>query len=472
MSVSSVHPKFNEYQDDWELCRDSYDLTPIKEKRDKYLPPTSGHIIDGFPSENTLGTKSYNAYLMRAHYPDIYGEAVAAAIGVMHRKEPTITLPSQMEGLLTKATKLGEGLVALIRRVNTEQLTTGRVGLLLDINSNPDNTVEPLFVLYRERAIRNWDDTTKSSDVSSFRLVVLDESSYELTTGLSWEYKESYLVLALTQPSEIGEGLRLTTTGEGVYAYAKADETTDIESLEFTPATYRAATLDEVPFVTINASDINPNPDNPPLLGLANLCLLIYRGEADYRQSLFMQGQDTFVTIGKHTETDEALRTGAGSHVSVPMGGDAKYVGVSSQGVPEQRQALENDYKRAYSKSGQISDATSRAKESGDALRIRVSAQTATLPQIAMAGAAGIEKLLKIYAKWIGANPDEVSIQPNLEFTNDELSAKTLLELAQAKAQGAPVARKTIHDYMREHKLTKNTYEEESDLIDSEEPGL
>ncbi len=475
MSVTTTHPKYNEYLKDWELCRDSYDVTPIKEKTEVYLPPTSGHIADGYPTPASPGTKAYDAYLTRAYYPDIYREAIAAAIGIMHRKPPVITLPPQMEGLLTKATKLGENLELLLRRINTEQLISGRVGLLLDIESDANNVVNPFFVLYKERAVRNWDDTTQSSDVSSYRMVVLDESSYELDGGLSWEYKEQYLVLALFEnlPEEGGLGVnQLTPTGQGFYVNAKIDALSSFETANFKPFLYLQSPVTEIPFVAINSADINPNPDNPPLLGLAELCLLIYRGEADYRQNLFMQGQDTLVTIGGRLDNGDVVRTGAGARIDLPMGADAKYVGVNSQGLPEQRSALETDYKRAYAKSNQVSDATSRAKESGDALRIRVAAQTATLPQIALAGAAALEKLLKLYATWIGANPDDVSIKPHTEFTENELSGKTLIDLTQAKAQGAPLSKQSIHDYLRENRFTKLDYGTELALIDSEGPGI
>jgi hypothetical protein len=184
-----------------------------------------------------------------------------------------------------------------------------------------------------------------------------------------------------------------------------------------------------------------------------------------------MQGQDTLVKIGD-LNRDEETRVGAGSVINVPIGGDAKYVGVNSQGLPEQRQCLENDYKRAYSKSGQIADSTSRAKESGDALRIRVAAQTATLPQIAKAGAMGLERVLKALAVWLGANPDEVKITPNLEFSETEFPSRTLVEIIQAKVQGAPISNQSIHAYMRERSLTKLTYEEELALLQAEEPSL
>lgn len=463
MPISNVHPLYIHFRDSWETCRDSFTPNAIRAKREKYLPPTSGQIIDGFPTTETLGWKAYNAYLTRAYYPDIFSEAVAAAIGVMHRKPPSFELPAQLKPMIERANAIGESLEMLLQRINTEQLITGRLGLLGDLKVKPDGKVEPVVVLYKETAVLNWDDISTDTDVGDFRLVVLDESGEELQRDLSWKYVEKYLLLGIVKNNELDSS--------GVYHFAKAGKGDEIEAVQFELPSYRGQSLKVIPFTTVNACDINPSPDYPPLMGLANLCLAIYRGEADYRQNLFMQGQDTLVKIGDINQ-DEQTRVGAGTVINVPMGGDAKYVGVNSQGLPEQRQCLENDYKRAYSKSGQLTDSTSRAKESGDALRIRVAAQTATLPQIAKAGAMGLERVLKALALWLGANPDEVKITPNLEFADTEFPSKALVEIIQAKVQGAPISNESIHAYMRERNLTKLTYEEELARLQAEEPTL
>ena len=182
-----------------------------------------------------------------------------------------------------------------------------------------------------------------------------------------------------------------------------------------------------------------------------------------------MQGQDTLVRVGIVGES-EPVRTGAGACIDVPLNGDAKYIGVSSNGLPEQRQALAADYARAYQKSGQLMDATSRVKESGDALRIRVAAQTATLPQIAKTGAAGLERVLKKLAVWYGADPDKVRITPNLRFSDADINGQTLVSLIQAKSLGAPLSEESIHEFLRTQGATQLSYEDELAKIETEQP--
>ena len=464
MSAKSVHPLYTEMLASWKLGRDSYGgEKAIKKEGTTYLPATSGQVEDGQGKNRTKGQSAYDAYKCRAYYPDIYKEAVEAAIGIMHRKPPVIELPTALQEMENDATLLGESLEMLLRKINARQLMTGRIGLLGDIRVD-GSTARPVIVTYNELAIRNWDDTSITEEDVDVRMVVLDESGFELQADFSWVYKNRYRVLGL-----VGENGEIDTTGK--YASKLFEETEEISGTALEAPSIMGTVLEEIPFAFVNSKDLSPSPDDPPMEGLADLCLAIYRGEADYRQNLFMQGQDTLVRIGHQGDDEEDVRTGAGARIDVPQGGDAKYIGVSSNGLPEQRQSLENDYKRAVQKSGQLLDSTSRAKESGDALRIRVAAQTATLPLIAKTGAAGLEKVLKSLARWYGANPDEVVVKPNLEFTEADLNGQTLVQILQAKGLGAPISQESIHEYMAEQGFTRQTYEEELERISNEEPA-
>jgi hypothetical protein len=233
--------------------------------------------------------------------------------------------------------------------------------------------------------------------------------------------------------------------------------------------------LQFVPFTFINVKDNLPTPDKAPLLGLAKMMLGIYRGEADYRQNLFMQGQDTFVTIGgvkvmkdNPEDPDPPLRMGAGARVDMEAGGDAKYVGVSGTGLPEQRAALQNDRSRAEVRAGQLVNARVGDKESGEALKTRLAAQTATLTAIALSGGQGLENALKQIARWVGANPDEVKVEPNLEFSSTLVTGQDMLQLMQAKNEGAPISYESLHAYMVDRGLTSLNFTEEFEKIVAE----
>lgn len=476
MGLESTHPLYDEFQEDWTQQRDLYrGERVVKAKGELYLPATSGMHLDGM-KPGQIGRKAYESYKTRAVFPDYIKDGVEALIGLLHQKEPTIELPEALEPLRDRATINGESLAALLRRINTEQLITGRVGLLADLPEVPDpSNPIPYIVTYIAESAINWDDGEETEGFNSLNLVVLNESGVQRNADFGWEHLEKYRVLQLgtledNEPEGSGAVYTMGTFTNSDGSVAEFDP-----SQMFAPM-IRGKTLEQIPFVFINSKDIVSTPDDPPLLGLGRLALAIYRGEADYRQSLFMQGQDTLVVIGGIRnpdgivgEDDDALRTGAGSRIDVEQGGDAKYIGVSSTGLSEQRQALENDRKRAETKAGQLITARGNQQESGEALKTRLTAQTATLNQIALAGAAGLENLLRIIATWVGANADEVRVEPNLEFADFDLSGQEIVFLMTARTMGAPISKESIHQLMIDRGITKFDYDTELERIMEED---
>lgn len=466
MAVNEKHPEWTKVSPDWTLLHDSFEgERTIKEKGMVYLAPTAGQNFDGM-NPGGVGLKAYEAYKMRARYPEHVASAVETAIGMMHHNPPKITLPEKLKYLLERATLRNENLEQLLRRVNEQQLIYGRVGLLLSIpKTGPDN---PYISLYEGSSIINW-DSGRINDLSDERLnlVVLNESGKIRKKDLTWQDIEQYRVLVL--------GTLEANEPVGTYSFAIADN--DTRGLEtptsFQAVSYRGKLLDKIPFVFINTTDLLPSPVKPPLLGLANLCLTIYRGEADYRQNLFMQGQDTLVIVGGANGSDgDSIRVGAGASIGVPMGGDAKYIGVQSSGLAEQREALSNDNQLAGSMGAQSIDTTSRERESGSALQTRVSARTASLNQIAMTAAKGLEAILKIAAEWIGADPKEVEVIPNLDFGDEPLTGQELSNLQAAKNEGAPISGRSIHTMLVDKRMTNMTYEEELEELEKEAGGI
>lgn len=472
MTLSTTHPLYDSHVEDWEDMRNSYrGERAIKELTYRYLPPTASQVLDGLGTKG-LGLTAYRAYLARALFPDYVRDAVEALIGVMHSKPAKIELPKVMEPLLERCTVTGESLLALLRRINEEQLVSGRLGLMLDLPKVPDPANPmPYVAMYAGENVRNWDDGQQDDSTRKLNLVVLDESGF-VRADFQWTEEERYRVLQL--------GVMAEDELIGVYAQALFIGQTYVEADLITPM-LRGKTLDEVPFVFVNSKDVASEPDDPPLIGLARLAFSIFRSEADYRQNLYMQGQDTLVTIGlrhgvggggvgEHIDPndEDALRTGAGARIDIDLGGDAKYIGVNSQGLAEQRQALAADHSRATTKAGQLMNSKGGSEESGEALKTRRAAQMATLTQLALTGAAGLQNLLRIAAKWLGANPEEVVVRPNLEFNDLSMAARELVDLMTARTLGAPLSLESIHALLVQRGITKMDYEDEKDLVEEE----
>lgn len=476
MGLESTHPQYDQFTDDWVTQRDlQKGERAVKAKETAYLPATPGMILDGM-KKGEVGYQIYQNYLRRAVFPEYVAEGVEVLVGMLHHKDATIELPAPMEPLREKATLHGESLQALLRRINTEQLITGRVGLLADMPETPDQANPlPYIATYISESIRNWDEADDAKGFVALNLVVLDEGGYTRESDFTWKVFKRYRVL------QLGDIATNEQNGMGVYLMGVFDDVGNTNNLTYDVTKMKAPTLrgkmlKQIPFVFINTRDLISTPDEPPLLGLGKLVLAIYRGEADYRQGLFMTGQDTLVVIGgtqKNSETgaEEPLRTGAGSKIDVEQGGDAKYIGVNSQGLAEQRTALENDRKRAESKSGQLIQAKS-SQESGQALKTRLTAQTATLNQIALTGALGLQSVLRKVAEWMGLDPETVVVKPNMEFGEVNLEVTDLSTLTDARTKGFPISKKSMHQLAVERRLTTLSFEEEMDQIQEEDAAM
>ncbi len=494
MGIDSVHPLYEKQSGNWTKLRDVAEGEDhIKSKGIEYLPATRSMNLDGM-GLGEKGALAYEAYVTRAVFPEIFSETVRTNLGVLNSAPPKIELPKQLESLRERATLRGETIFQLMRRIYLEQLILGRVGLLLDVAPEVNPTV-PLIALYNGDDITNWDDGDWSNlNPESLRMVVLRECGFETNPdGYSRKEIVRYRKLSLESPGAYSDGedveagevvdvnaadyvevggatndavLIVRDSMEPVYTSQLLEKDETVVGRVSQPS-IRGLTLKRIPFVFVNAADIRSEPSDPPLRTQANRVLGIYRGEADYRQALFMQGQDTFVVLGGD-ETRE-YRIGANAAIVLPTNGDAKFVGVSSSGIPHMKEALDADYSRANASVSSLYDDALRERESGVALRIRTAGKTANLNDIALTAAGALQEILRAAAEWVGADPEEVVVTPNLKFIDDTMPSAELLGLITAKEAGAPLSIQTIHENMQNRGITQYSLEEELGLIQQEQ---
>lgn len=459
MNITSVHPLYLAMAPIWEKMKHAEKASSVKAAGTLYLPATTSMIIDGMkPGE--LGFKNYSAYIGRAVYPTDFADSIGFDIGMMHQKPPIINVPDGMSEMLNSITTDGGNVYTLLTAINRAQLHTGRVGLLLDFPEGESAAgTTPYVSLYDAMAIKNWDDSQSENGDSNLNMVVLDETYYK-RTGFDWMQQIRYRVLVL------GDLNANEREGTATYKVGVTEDESFTEDKLFEPK-YVGKTLDRIPFVFANVTHINATPESPPKEDLVDACLACYRGEADYRQVLHMQGQDTLVLInasGVNTQGDEPVRVGAGAMLKVGQQGDAKYIGISGNSLAELRKSVENDKDLIATKSGQKTNTTQSSQESGEAIRTRVAARTANLISVAKSGAEALEKILKIAAHWMGLDESKVEVKPNLEFTRTAFNIQYLVQLMTSKKLGAPISMASIHEYIKDAGLTVMDFEKEMEL--------
>jgi hypothetical protein len=474
-NISDPHPDHNARRSDWVLMFDANEgQRHVKSKTTIYLPATSGmRALSNTPSKlDGEGLALYVAYLTRAFFPDLVKETVRALTGILDREPANIELPDALEDMRELATPKGESLNDLLVQIHINQLLYGRLGLLLDVDPNRDL---PLLVRYPAPQILNWDDLTVTNDtrqqddskrseaIRRLLMVVLDETRFERDTGnkFTWNLVPRYRVLNLGDAA--------------ANVYTSQVERDGALQSAIQPA-IRGKPMEEIPFVFINTTDLATAPAEVPLINLANLALAIYRGEADHRSALFMSGQDTLVITGydissgssENPDDNASPIIGSGAYLNIPdPEGDAKFIGPDSNALSEQRASLEDDYKRAGEEGIKLLSSGAGA-EAAETLRIRVAGRTATLQTIAMTSATGLETALRLAAVWVGADPEEVKVEPNLDFITEDQDPADLIAFATAKKSKVPLSWKSVHNWLRQKDFTELTFDEELEQIDEE----
>jgi Domain of unknown function (DUF4055) len=446
MSVKSHHPDYDTRIKDWEMLRDvASGETQVKLRGTVYLPMPSG-----FAAQSDGGTDMYTAYALRAQFPDIFTPTLSGMVGVIHRTE------AQIEGLeenkplaplWEKATKDGLPLETFHRQITAELLQMGRYVALTDVASDGDAQALPYLVGYDTEHLINW-----SPDRDLF---VLDETKKELVAedGFEWADKGKYRVLRLVN---------------GVYTAQLYDEQAP-EQVVYQPNVRGGQPLKEIPLVIATPRDLSLLIFEPPLIGVARSCLAIYRLDADYRHQLFGTGQETLFIQGITNREDLPKGVGSGVVFGLPQDCDAKYVGPTGVGINAHRQAIMDERQAAVSAGVRMFDAESGQAESGEALRLRAAAQTATLTSVALASAALLEKALRYAAQFVGQNPDEIIVKPNLKFIDTVMTPADAAALVTVW-QGGAISKQTLYENLQRGEIAsaERTFEEEQELIDEE----
>lgn len=451
-NISTKHPRYVEYEESWSLMRDVMDgEDTIKDLGIKYLPMKSGTAaIQNVEIRNRV----YGNYRARAEFPEILSPTVRGSVGLVCEKEPTVEVPAQLEYLLEDATGDGTTLAMLYQRIVTEQLITGRYGLLPAISLRDKSR----FVIagYTAERIINWD----KNEAGEVDFVVLDESDQERDKeSNTWSKVERYLECSAE---------------DGFYQAIRYKGTTP-EDQPIEARMPNGRVLEKLPFVFVDTSDLTADPDEVPLYGLAKLALRVYRLDADYMQGLHMTSEPTPYITGfsdpkKAIEAGEVPTTIGASNIWIlPEGAKADFLEFSGPGLDAQAKAISSSLERAVLFGAQLLSENSRSAESGESRKLRLKGQQSLLRGIASTAGAALERVLRNIAVWAGLDPTTVNVKPNLDFVDFELSAQDLTALVAGWQSGGYSKRTFFENIQRAGMVpSERTFEDEEEFIQNE----
>lgn len=443
-----IHPQYSFAAEDWVLCDDCFSgEREIKRRGEVYLPRTEGQMAD-----TMYGSKRYEAYKYRANYFNYFASTIHAILGILHREPPQrIELPPRLFSMKNGFSANGDSLEEMLHLVNFHQLVYGRCGMLLDSPFWDDSpNAVPVCALYPAHRILDWE---QSGNVLSF--VLLDESGDHFNPEL--KCREHVQKLRLCALDKNGDYYSVVLTPE---EYSKFDFSAELPDSVYPEI--RGKRMGKVPFCFVNTSDTSSMIQAPPLLPLANLCLAIYRGEADYRHALYMQAQSTLFLKG--FPLDDPPMMGAGNYIHTESPDAAgSFLEISGAGLSEMRESLTKLHETAVNMG--VALAETGDSESGEALKTRLSVKLALLENIAGTAGNAFRKILRMAAEWCSVDPDSIIFEPNFDFTDSSVSAADVSCLWTAKKEGLPLSERSIHEWLRKNDYTGLSYEEEVEAV-------
>ena len=398
MGIESKHSYYEQASNQWSRIRDSFDGSDaIKSKGVDYLPKLSGQT-----------SEQYNAYKLRAVYYNGIERTVKGLVGAVMRVDPIIDVPPKVEEWLQDITGTGISLNDFISHMLSEQLLTGRQGVLIDRNE-----VRPYLTGYTTEQITNWLDDT----------IVLQET-YRKT-----DPKDPY-------KSEYDIQYRELAIKDGVFVVSiwRKDKGGWKIVDELYP-TMRGDGLEGIPFVSISGDGFNLEPSMSSLLSLADMGLSLYRTSADLEHGRHFTALPTPYVTG--IDVDSELTIGSGTAWILPdSSSKAGYLEFSGQGLKALEVAMDEKRSMMASLGAQLLQSQKSGVEASDTVRLRQNAEASTLISTVKTVERAIQSALQVMAEWEGITGD-ISIKLNTDFVDTKINAQDMTSLMGAWQSGA-----------------------------------
>lgn len=478
MPITSLHQQYKEQQDRWRSCRDVI-AGEFRVKDPDYItlylpvPPAM---------QSDLGelTSRYTFYSTFAELPEITLPMSEGIQGLIHDKAPEYNLPSKMAYLEKSATLDGDSLLELWQLVTREVFYTGRISLLAEIRGGRSVQGDQVCLCpYAAESLINW-RLQKQIEGGAATLVVLDELQWVSKDEDPYEQEEQHQWRELSLDEAGRYRVRVweeaidTTEGKSkTIQQVVMQEGADADGWVYPLRVGQA--FNRIPLTVVNATDRGFQYGPVPVWPLAKRALSIFRLNADYRRALYTKADPTPYVFGVHA--DDVPRKIGGDTVWAFENPDGKagYLDIDGDGIPLQRAEIELEYERFWAEAGHMLETSAKGVEAAEALRIRQNMKQVSVKTLVKNAADGMQEALRSVGRMLGLSDSEVesiTFTPNLEFSETALNGRELLEMMQAKNQGAPISLKTIHGHMNRRRMTDMEYEAELSEIDGEGPDL
>jgi len=405
MPISTRHPHFRYYENDWINCRQVFEgERAVKDAGIRHLPKLIGQTDE-----------EYKAYKMRALFYSITSKTLSALVGMALDERPVMTYPEKMKRYFEDDS--GTQFYELFGTVVQELLLMGRFGALVD---RPLNGGDPFIVMYTTESIVNW----RRSENGDLTMLVLRETVFEENESDEYDHVEKVRYRKL----EIVNGqLQITvhTTGTSADVFDVSAPTT---------VTNTGIVMDRIPFVCGTPDGLDITPCKPPMLDIVNVNLSHYRTSADLEHGRHFTGLPTPWITGAEAST---MHIGSTKAWVIPNHqARVGFLEFTGQGLASLEKALAEKHSQLASMSARLIDNSSKGSEAAETVRLRYMSETASLKTVVRSAQAFMNSLYNMIKDMEGLSGD-LNIALNMDFLDAKLTAQELKALSEAYLAGA-----------------------------------
>lgn len=415
----------------------------VKQASIRYLPfPNASDVEVGNPRRQAALDYYQNNYLKRACYLNVTGRTLDGLVGAVFRKPPAADLPAALEYALENADGAGASLEQVGKRVVSELLLAGNVGLMVDYPSAPlglsaedvqRQGLRARMTVYPVESVINIRADVVNS-LTKLSLVVMQEATEVPVDPFTTALETRYRVLRIV---------------DGLYVQELYNEEGVL--LEVLEPVANGQRLSEIPFAWMGANSNSYGWQTPLLYDIAAVNLAHYRNSADYEESLFIAGQPSlFITSEMSAEQfAQANPSGInlGSRAGHFLGTNGSATLLQATANSPLRESMQDKLADMLAIGAKLISAKG-GTETAEAARIRAAGDASALETLVGNASDGMEAALEWMAAFMGADPAAVNFSLNREFFPETMTAQDVMAFIQLADRG-DIAQSDVRDRLR-----------------------
>ena len=414
MPIDSTHPHYSTKKSS--VCEDAY----------------NGDVLDYIPRLKGQSHDDYDAYRQRGVFYNVTKRATEAMVGSALRKPFVTDVPDAVvDG--------HQSLPEFVSNIMRAQLINGRAGILVDFKDGEDT---PYLCLYKREHIINWRPDLSMVVLHEDAYVPKDDDPYEL------EERERFRELFIDE----------LTGNYTVRIWEKSSK--GVKSLidERVP-TRRGEPLKEIPFVFVTPFDTTTNEYDPVMINMAQINISHFKTVVDLEHGAHYTALPTPWYSGEFAqEQNGQVFVGGDYFLAFEEGAQVGYLEFTGSGLKALEERRENKEMQMATLGSQMM--VKAGIESADAMRIRSSAETATMNNIVTACEAAMQRALSIYKWWTGTgNTEQAQFEMSRDFNASQLSPQEMVALMNLYLNGT-ISQETYLENLYEGEITQDVEEE------------